>query len=67
MQTTKLKFHGTNEIVKLFTDDRVPAKMARQVALRLANRIPLVKRIIQSKLTETTNRNSLLPLFFRPW
>ena len=67
MQTTKPMFHGTNEIVKFFTDDRVPAKLARQVALRLANRIPLVKRIIQSKLTETTTRNSLLPPLFRPW
>ena len=67
MQTTKPMFHGTNEIVKFFTDDRVPAKLARKVALRLANRIPLVKRVIQNKLTETTNRNSLLPPLFRPW
>ena len=66
MKTTKPMFHGTNEIVKFFTDDRVPAKLARLVALRLANRIPLIKRIIQSKLTETTTRNSLLPLFSRP-
>ncbi len=56
MRTTKPMFHGTNEIVKLFTDDRVPAKLARQVALRLANRIPLVKRLIQNKLTATNNR-----------
>jgi ubiquinone biosynthesis UbiH/UbiF/VisC/COQ6 family hydroxylase len=67
MQTTKPMFHGTNEIVKFFTDDRVPAKLARKVALRLANRIPLVKRVIQNKLTETTNRNSALPPLFRPW
>ncbi len=67
MQTTKLMFHGTNEIVKFFTDDRVPAKLARKVALRLANRIPLVKRVIQSKLTEITHRNRLLPPLFRPW
>ena len=40
MQTTKPMFYGTNEIVKFFTDDRVPAKLARKVALRLANRIP---------------------------
>jgi ubiquinone biosynthesis UbiH/UbiF/VisC/COQ6 family hydroxylase len=67
MQTTKPMFYGTNEIVKFFTDDRVPAKLARKVALRLANRIPLVKRAIQNKLTETTNRNSLLPPLFRLW
>ena len=67
MQTTKPIFHGTNEIVKFFTDDRVPAKLARKVALRLADRIPLVKRVIQNKLTETRNHNSLLPPFFTPW
>ena len=67
MQTTKPMFYGTNEIVKFFTDDRVPAKLARKVALRLANRIPPIKRAIQSKLTETTNRNSLLPPLFGPW
>jgi len=55
VQSTKPIFHGTNEIVKLFTDDRVPAKLARRIALRLANRVPLVKRMIQSKLTKTTS------------
>ena len=52
MRTTKPMYHGTNEIVKFFTDDRVPVKLARQLALRLANSIPLVKRVIQNKLTE---------------
>ena len=65
MKTTIPMFHGTNEIVKFFTDDRAPAKFARHVALRLANRIPLVKRVIQNKLTETTSRHSLLPPLFR--
>lgn len=55
MRTTRPMFHGTNEIVKLFTDDRVPARLARKVALRLANRIPPIKRVIQHKLTETTS------------
>ena len=67
MRTTLPMYHGTNEIVKFFTDDRAPAKLARPVALRLANRIPLVKRIIQSKLTETTTHKRLLPPLFRPW
>ena len=66
MRTTKPMFRGTNEIVKFFTDDRVPAKLARQVALRLANKIPPIKRVIQNKLTETSNRNGLLPRLFRP-
>ncbi len=66
MRTTKPMFHGTNEIVKFFADDRVPAKLARKVALRLANRIPPIKGLIQNKLTETSNRNGLLPPLFRP-
>ena len=56
MRSTKPMYHATNEIVKFFTDDRVPAKLARQVALRLANRIPLVKRLIQNKLIASYNR-----------
>ncbi len=66
MRTTKPMFHGTNEIVKFFTDDRVPAKLARRVALRLANRIPPIKRAIQNKLTDTTNSTNLLPRIFKP-
>jgi ubiquinone biosynthesis UbiH/UbiF/VisC/COQ6 family hydroxylase len=66
MRTTKPMFHGTNEIVKFFTDDRVPAKLARRVALRLANRIPPIKRAIQNKLTEMTNSTNFLPRIFKP-
>jgi len=55
MRTTRPMFHGTNEIVKFFTDDRAPAKLARSIALRLANRIPPIKRVIQNKLTEITD------------
>jgi len=65
MRTTRPMFHGTNEIVKFFTDDRGPAKLARKVALRLANTIPPIKRVIQNKLTEATNPGSLLPPLFR--
>jgi ubiquinone biosynthesis UbiH/UbiF/VisC/COQ6 family hydroxylase len=65
MRTTRPMFHGTNEIVKFFTDDRRPAKLARKAALRLANRIPPIKHLIQNKLTETTNPGSLLPSLFR--
>ena len=65
MRTTKLMFHGTNNIVKFFTDDRKPARLARKVALRLANRIPLIKRVIIDKLTETSSRSGLLPSLFK--
>jgi ubiquinone biosynthesis UbiH/UbiF/VisC/COQ6 family hydroxylase len=66
MRNTKPMFHGTNEIVKFFTDDRAPAKLARKVALRLANNIPPIKQVIQNKLTESSNRLGLLPSRFRP-
>jgi ubiquinone biosynthesis UbiH/UbiF/VisC/COQ6 family hydroxylase len=55
MRVTRPMFHGTNEIVKFFTDDRAPAKLARKIALRLADRLPPIKRLIQDKLTETAN------------
>ncbi len=57
-------YHGTNEVVKFFTDDRPPAKFARKVAIRLANNFPPIKRVIRNKLTERSNRSSFLPPFF---
>ncbi len=51
MRISRPMFHGTNEIVKFFTDDRKPAKLARKLALRLANRIPPIKRVIRNQLT----------------
>ncbi len=49
---TRPMYHGTNEIVKFFTDDRRPAKLARKVALRLANSVPPIKWAIRHKLTQ---------------
>ncbi len=43
-------FHGTNEIVSLFTDDRMPARLARKAVLRLSNHLPPVKWAIRNKL-----------------
>jgi ubiquinone biosynthesis UbiH/UbiF/VisC/COQ6 family hydroxylase len=64
MRTTKPMYYGTNEIVKFFTDDRVPAKIARKVALRFANNVAPFRKVIQNKLTQTSNSGSLLPPFF---
>ncbi len=64
MRNTRPIYHGTNEIVKFFTDDRLPAKVARKAALRLVNHIPPIKRVIRNKLTESSNRTSILPPFF---
>ncbi len=53
-------YYGTNGIVKLFTTETVPAKIARQAVLRISNRLPPLKWAITRKLTEVNN--SLLPL-----
>lgn len=50
--STRPMFHGTNEIVRLFTDERPLAKLARTLTLRVANRLPPIKRVIRNKLTE---------------
>ncbi len=43
-------FHGTNGIVGLFTDDRLPARMARKAVLHLSQRLPPVRWAIRRKL-----------------
>lgn len=48
---TRLMYYGTNGIVKLFTDEHLPAKLARKVVLRLANCLPPLKWAIEKKLT----------------
>ena len=43
-------FHGTNGIVSLFTDDRLPARLARKAVLNLSERLPPVRWAIRHKL-----------------
>jgi ubiquinone biosynthesis UbiH/UbiF/VisC/COQ6 family hydroxylase len=45
-------YHGTNAIVRLYTDTSGPAKMLRSAALRLGNAITPAKRLIEKQLTE---------------
>ena len=45
-------YHGTNALVKLFTDTRLPAKILRGAALRLGNVLPPVKARIVQQLTQ---------------
>lgn len=54
MRVTKPMYWGTNGIVGLFTDERTPAKALRGLALRIANNLPPIKRIIKNRLTEIT-------------
>ncbi len=45
-------YHGTNAIVKLYTQNYKTAKIARKALLRLGNHIKPAKRIIMNQLTE---------------
>ena len=44
-------YHGTNALVKLFTDTSVPARILRDAALRVGNFLPPVKKRILHQLT----------------
>ncbi|UNU73818.1 5-demethoxyubiquinol-8 5-hydroxylase UbiM [Moraxella nasovis] len=48
---TRPLYHGTNAMVSLFTDDKKPMKMVRDVALRVSNHLPPLKRWIAGQLT----------------
>ena len=63
MQVTKFLYHGTNQIVGLFTTESIPAKIARGAVLRIANNFPPIKNMITGKLTEadSTTASHLLP------
>ncbi len=45
-------YHGTNILVKLYTDTRPLAKRARSALLRAGNRLKPMKRLIMNQLTE---------------
>ncbi len=47
-------YHGTNAIVKLYSNKTRPAKFARKAFLVLGNRIKPVKRLIMNQLTEVS-------------
>ena len=49
---TRVMYYGTNGIVKLFTDDKLPGRLARKVALGLSRGFPPIKWAIERKLTD---------------
>lgn len=51
MPHTLFLFHGTNAIVKLFTNERAPARLLRSAVVRLSNNLPPVKFFISRQLT----------------
>lgn len=50
-KNTRLLYHGTNAIVKLFTHETRPARIIRDGVLRLSNRLPPLKTLITRQLT----------------
>lgn len=52
MKITKPLYYGTNGLVKLYTNENLPAKVARSVSLRLANNMSPIKRFISRRLAE---------------
>ena len=50
--TARWIFHGTNAIVRLFTEDRPAARLVRQATLHLAERLPPVKALIVRQLVD---------------
>lgn len=48
---TRPIYHGTNTIVKLYTDDSKPAKLLRHIGLRVSDNITPVKKLITAQLT----------------
>lgn len=53
IRKTRVIYHGTNGIVKLFTNERRRAKLMRQAVLRISNHLPPVKWAVQQQLTRT--------------
>lgn len=51
MPHTLFLFHGTNAIVKLFTNETAPARLLRSAVVRLSNNLPPVKFFISRQLT----------------
>ena len=50
-RNTRLLYHGTNAIVKLFTNETPPGKWLRHRVLRTSDKLPPLKRLIARQLT----------------
>ena len=48
---TRLLYHATNFLVKLYTTENIPAKALRNILLRFGNHFPPIKNLITKQLT----------------
>ena len=51
MRNTRPLYHGTNLMVRLFTNEAPPAKVLRSLILRVSNNLPPIKHLISRQLT----------------
>ena len=51
-RATWLMYQGTNATAMLYTDDRLPARVLRDAALRIGNRLPPVRWAVLARLME---------------
>ncbi len=65
-RTTMPTYFGTNAIVKLFTDDHGPAKLARRALLAAAENLPPFSQVVKAAITQQLTGVSTLPGFGRP-
>lgn len=61
-RTTLPTYLGTNAIVKLFTDEHQPAKLARKVLLTAAEKLPPFSLVVKAAITrQLTGRGPAVP------
>jgi len=53
-RVTRPIYLGTNAIVRLFTDDRAPARLARRAVIELTRRLPPIQALVTRQLTGQT-------------
>lgn len=53
MRNSKLMYQGTNFVVRLFTNELAPIKLAREAVLSISNKLPPLKFLITNKLTRS--------------
>ena len=51
MRNTRPLYHGTNLMVRLFTNEAPPAKVLRSLILRVSNNLPPIKHFISRQVT----------------
>ena len=64
-RTTLPTYLGTNAIVKLFTDDHGPAKLARRALLAAAENLPPFSLVVKAAITRQLTGVAAMPAFGR--